>query len=568
MQQFEFEKQSALGLSPNKKEQRSPRKKAAEVAKEKRRTGPSLKERVAARELSAESAIAMLQSVMQKISETFAEGPDIDLKAAFEEFDQDGGGTIDQAELKAALVNLGIVLSDAELQLIMRHFDKDGRGIEYGEFAWTYYNRRTLGKAGGGGMQKREAVGKSVKSASWMIDHGEAGEDEDPMEKVQYQNHSKTVSGDPGAAIFKQVMDMIQEASQPQPSDAKDLRSMFKTTPLVQRLKAVFTKYDIDGSGELDQNEFAGMVRDMGVSVPQEDLRAAFKYLDRDGGGVEWGELQWAFNNRNDIAAGKQRWCAAKDQNLVNHKLSSVQKTQKRITSMIERDPTYVVRVTPSKFERTYADSPMGVFECSMDKIRDKAISKNGKVLDLKKVFDQFDIAGRGLLDRNRFRHGLADLGVVLSEQEFEILYATLDRDGGGIEYGEFCWCFYNRRVLASGNAPWCDPSGAGQVVAKQQKPRLGDAGFRYYLEQDMRKLVQHQKKAERIERDRRMLRQQTRDKLEFHQRTSASSQSCSQADWVPAGRLKYDDLFLTNREPRLSQHSDAGSRDMQPWLY
>eukprot|EP00658_Telonema_sp_P-2_P054780 TRINITY_DN43571_c0_g1_i3.p1 TRINITY_DN43571_c0_g1~~TRINITY_DN43571_c0_g1_i3.p1 ORF type:complete len:682 (+),score=161.32 TRINITY_DN43571_c0_g1_i3:137-2182(+) len=512
----------------------------------------TLKDRVAARELSGEAALEIIKGVFDKIYHVFGDGANIDLKAAFQEFDTDGGGTIDSTELKEALSGMGIDLSAVEIELVMKRFDKDGGGIEYGEFAWTYYNRRTLGKAGGGGAQNREAVGRDVKSATKMVAEGLDDGEEDPLEKVKYQSHSQEVANDPAAIGFKQVMEHLSaEASKPKQDSGKSgLRGMFVTESFQQKLRNVFNKYDVDGSGSLDLAEFKSMIQEMGVQLPEHNLAGAFTFLDRDGSGVEFGELQWAYNNRHDIAAGKQRWCAAKNSDSVNKAKSVVEKREKKLTPMIERDPTYVVKVTKPKFVRSYDKSPMGIFECAMDKIRDKATDKNGKTLNLEKIFKEFDTDGGGTIDKQELKSALVKLGACLTRVEFETVYSFFDRDGGGIEYGEFCWCFYNRRVLASGNAAWVDASGSGDIVHKAEKPRVGDARFRYWYEKDMHELAAERRKAERIERDRHELRLQTQHQLAQmrYERSLAAPDPGKQPDkaWVPGGKLVHRDVFLS----------------------
>ena len=46
--------------------------------------------------------------------------------AVFAEFDEDGSGTIDQDELRAVLIKLGVQLDSKKLETVFRYFDKDG----------------------------------------------------------------------------------------------------------------------------------------------------------------------------------------------------------------------------------------------------------------------------------------------------------------------------------------------------------------------------------------------------------------------------------------------------------
>merc|ERR1712048_1274903 len=57
------------------------------------------------------------------------------MRAVFDSFDVDGGGTIDELELKGALIKMGQDLTEQELADLFFQFDKDGSGdIDFEEF--------------------------------------------------------------------------------------------------------------------------------------------------------------------------------------------------------------------------------------------------------------------------------------------------------------------------------------------------------------------------------------------------------------------------------------------------
>ena len=60
---------------------------------------------------------------------------DDELRAAFRQFDTNGSGTIERAEVKAVLAGLGERLKDSEIELIMREVDMDRDGkVSFEEF--------------------------------------------------------------------------------------------------------------------------------------------------------------------------------------------------------------------------------------------------------------------------------------------------------------------------------------------------------------------------------------------------------------------------------------------------
>lgn len=85
-----------------------------------------------------------------------------------------------------------------------------------------------------------------------------------------------------------------------------------------------------------------------------------------------------------------------------------------------------------------------------MEKIRAAAYAKSrGAELHLDRVFRKMDQNGNGVLERGEFSNALEQLGCGdLSAEDRAVVFSVFDRDGGGIEYGEFCWAFYNRRMI------------------------------------------------------------------------------------------------------------------------
>lgn len=58
-----------------------------------------------------------------------------DLREAFKVFDKDGNGTINAEELRLTMRNIGVNLTDEELDLMMKEADEDGNGvIDFQEF--------------------------------------------------------------------------------------------------------------------------------------------------------------------------------------------------------------------------------------------------------------------------------------------------------------------------------------------------------------------------------------------------------------------------------------------------
>ena len=89
---------------------------------------------------------ALLKAVLRKIKRA-AGRRGADLRAPFTKFDADGNGFLDKDEFEYAIRDLGVFLSEKELNTLFYFFDGDKNGkIEYGEFLFAFFNRRAIVK--------------------------------------------------------------------------------------------------------------------------------------------------------------------------------------------------------------------------------------------------------------------------------------------------------------------------------------------------------------------------------------------------------------------------------------
>ena len=100
-----------------------------------------------------------------------------------------------------------------------------------------------------------------------------------------------------------------------------------------------------------------------------------------------------------------------------------------------------------------------------------KAAAKNASMykLDLKKVFNDFDINGDGFLDPKEMAEVFLSLGVEIDIEAMDALFHHFDPDGSGrVHYGEFMWAFFNRRKLTR--------------QYKRQKDKMTETELRHYF--------------------------------------------------------------------------------------
>ena len=66
-----------------------------------------------------------------------------------------------------------------------------------------------------------------------------------------------------------------------------------KNDPEVKaQIEAAFNLFDIDGSGDIDSSELAGVAKELGVEMSEEEVKAVMATIDEDGGGdIDLGEF-------------------------------------------------------------------------------------------------------------------------------------------------------------------------------------------------------------------------------------------------------------------------------------
>eukprot|EP01012_Entosiphon_sulcatum_P056417 TRINITY_DN8007_c0_g1_i1.p1 TRINITY_DN8007_c0_g1~~TRINITY_DN8007_c0_g1_i1.p1 ORF type:complete len:1333 (-),score=361.12 TRINITY_DN8007_c0_g1_i1:6-4004(-) len=187
----------------------------------------ALEARLHALEQEVREAADALQLLLQDAGERNGGSA---LQEIFNKYDTDGSGSIELEEWREAMKDLGVAANDDVIEALFKRYDADGGGsIEYEEFI-RYAQPSSQG----------EEAGTSERSRA---------------EEVERITHN--------------------------------LKSVLQQKRGTAALKKLFEKYDSDGSGSLDVEEFAKTLRDLGVGkgARTEDLRAVFSRFDSDGSG-------------------------------------------------------------------------------------------------------------------------------------------------------------------------------------------------------------------------------------------------------------------------------------------
>lgn len=152
----------------------------------------------------------------------YLQNSNLDVVGIFERMDTDGSGELDQQEFRAALLQMGLGLSDDEMGLVMREIDTDGGGtISIDEFSQRMHK-----------LDRRMAAG--------------------------------------GQGTLQDTLDRI--------FDYVDANRF--------RIVDMFNKIDTDGNGELDAVEFSTCMMQLGLELTEYEVGLIISELDTDAGGT------------------------------------------------------------------------------------------------------------------------------------------------------------------------------------------------------------------------------------------------------------------------------------------
>ncbi|RHY26184.1 hypothetical protein DYB32_007823 [Aphanomyces invadans] len=143
----------------------------------------------------------------------------------------------------------------------------------------------------------------------------------------------------------------------------------------------------------------------------------------------------------------------------------------------------YDVHGRRHEVDRAADVASQSLFDAAMTKIQREA-AKAGK--HLVAYFQRYDADRSGTLTVEEFRAALADLHVAVTGDQVDELFAYFDRNHtGAIDYGEFLWCFFNRRAYMKqwkATTARVSVSALKQVFYKHDSRRKGAITSRDFL--------------------------------------------------------------------------------------
>ena len=217
------------------------------------------------------------------------------MRAIFDKYDDDGGGSVDAEELEAVFKDMGIEVPEPdELQEMLEEFSGGKAEVEFEEFCMivdaleqddTAKMKRIFDKydADGGGTMDAEELEMIFRDLKM------------PLTADQIEAAVEEHSGGAGEVDFAQFTDMVKALKDVKvrrqavdavcrdfaPEDTLAGTKIFATAKLFDtgtevnvatKARLIFDRYDEDGGGTIDSEELAAIFADMGVDVGSEDI--------------------------------------------------------------------------------------------------------------------------------------------------------------------------------------------------------------------------------------------------------------------------------------------------------
>jgi Ca2+-binding EF-hand superfamily protein len=292
------------------------------------------------------------------------------LKAFFNQRDTEGTGELPFEEFCGVLNDLNIGLQEKDIREIQIKANLDENGtVRFHEFMRS-------------GVPMLKDFMLIHNDSSWVVLHTADGTE-------YFFNNSS------GESVWAS-----------QASDALKVDVFGPPKPLsiiVYHLKSLFQKYDSDGSGELEWDEFRQALKDLGLGLTEKDIAEWQQFADKDNSGtVKWSEFEPVADSLfKRLGKGwtlKSSWVKMTDAGGNTYRYNR----DTGLSEWIHHDP-------PSMKSR------------------------------IKLLFENYDLDGSGELESVDFWHVLNDIGIGLKESEIEEWVQTADVDNSGlIRWSEF----------------------------------------------------------------------------------------------------------------------------------
>eukprot|EP01050_Picozoa_sp_SAG11_P003184 SAG11_NODE_174_length_13505_cov_9.126585_13_plen_1110_part_00 len=340
----------------------------------------------------------------------------------FEKVDVDNSGALDQGEFDQLVADLGISMTPIALKQSFREVDTDGSGeVDFEEFKAFYMSKQTHGVAHRIRQKLKSVLSPAKQNFDSLRDmfdaidiDGNGTVDKDEFTQLvrdiglsmtdeELEETFSAVASDGNLSIdfseFETFYASTQVLDSPASQFRSSLQSLFRAKRSRAFLQTMFDTIDSDRSGAIDLDEFALLVKDVGVKVKAADVAEVFKKIDVDASGeIDFDEFVHFYET------------AKASKGTATHIVLSALQS-----------------VVPGR--RYHANMPASV-----------EVEPGGDV-DLETLRSMFDTVTHGSegINREEFGSLVSSLGILLTPKELALIFNDVDASGDErIDFEEF----------------------------------------------------------------------------------------------------------------------------------
>jgi Ca2+-binding EF-hand superfamily protein len=366
----------------------------------------------------------------------------------FMELDADASGAVDAKEFSTMLSALGVEMGEAEAYFTLGYIDRDGSGlIEMGEFCDWYatlddrteedrvwmQSQQRGGAAGKTGLSRRERAARAALRAKNLARRKRARvTGRSDVLRARY-NLMRRARPDARADAVARYRERCPPPAEVIDSEAKATFAAEKRRRAAAEAEVRLAEAGAQRGGAASSASSAAAAKKANAAARADVARAAQEL------GL-WSE-------QREIKIADEAWARAIEATKMFLRATRVGKRQ--LADEVARQRAIRKR------------------RHSLTKLRQR-------LLEAEDIFMRFDRDCQGRMDPYEFRSMISELGIELTQQEFDRVWRRLDADGsGGVERDEFCEWFASTVHGEGAGASTADAVASGSVTERLSKKKM-----------------------------------------------------------------------------------------------
>ena len=222
-----------------------------------------------------------------------------------------------------------------------------------------------------------------------------------------------------------------------------------------EELKKFFDEFDADGSGEIDSNELAELIRKLGLQRTDTEIEKMLLAVDDDGSG----EINF------------DEFCA-----MLGVKIKGPESLKDVEVGWDEPYGTVMFSEAENRFFYKEGDID-DLIAAAAAKAAESTLSAEQKAM-FKEAFDRFDVDGSGEIDADELYSLTQEFGLERTRAEVEEMIREVDEDGSNeISFKEFCVLIAEMMIEDSGGEMMDVMNGSKKKAMEERVQRKKDSG-------------------------------------------------------------------------------------------